>query len=76
MIHDAHCEVTCDNDGCCEAVRVPLSTVGTGMMHATITCDDSTEAVEDKLPGLGWVVKDGKHFCSLEHAKPQPKRKK
>lgn len=61
MIHDAQAEVTCDADGCTEHEYVELSWHLGGY-------DDSDDRIEQKLIEQGWVVVEGKHYCSVGHA--------
>jgi hypothetical protein len=61
-IHDATVEVTCDGERCKsnEFIAIPAG------MRDTYIAHDSQ--IEKELEGIGWIVKDGQHFCSNECA--------
>lgn len=61
MIHDAVVEVTCDGDRrSCE--YVPLRA---GSRHTYIASDSE---IEKALKSMGWICRDGMHFCCEECA--------
>lgn len=65
MIHDAVVEVTCDGEHCRESVYVTLDYTYGGVMHSRGSYDSDDEKVEERLEeNQGWVVRDGKHYCS------------
>ena len=64
MIHDAQVEVTCDEKdaGCTENEYVQLEYFpGHGY-------DATDQQIEEILVKRGWIVRDGKHYCSEGHA--------
>lgn len=59
MIHDAEVEVSCDNyENCTSNVYLPC----TWYVHG-YRLDDS-EAEQKLINDHGWIVEDGKHYCS------------
>lgn len=67
MIHDATVEVTCDNDNgnCWENLYISIP----AGVRNTYIAEDSQ--IENEVQKQGWIVKDGKHFCSKSCADNQ-----
>jgi len=64
VIHDAQVEMTCDGKDCnaSEWFRIPAGT------RNSYIAEDS--AIERDAAGAGWIVRDGKHYCCEDCAKP------
>ena len=67
MIHDAQVEVTCD--GCSDSVYIGLHYVYSGAMGTQGRYNDDESAIEQDLQTEGWIVREGKHYCSEECAR-------
>lgn len=65
MLHDATIEVTCDREGCHENVFVPMKWVYSNLSESSGYYDHRDTVIEEKLVEFLWIVRDGKHFCSL-----------
>lgn len=68
-IHDAKCEVTCDEPVCRESIvlDMPARFDRWGNFLGYRLADDEAEKA---LLKEDWIVRDGKHFCSAFCAKP------
>ena len=65
MLHDAVIEATCDRERCHESVFVPMEWVYHDLYDSSGHYDHRDTSAEEKLVDeFGWVVQDGKHFCS------------
>jgi hypothetical protein len=60
-INDATVEVQCD--GCGEIEDISPEYVYRDYSGKNGYYDTTDSAIEEKLLGLGWGVKDGKHYC-------------
>ena len=65
MLHDAVIEATCDREGCYESVFVPMEWVYRNQSESSGYYDHRDATVEEGLANLEWIVRGGKHFCSL-----------
>ena len=69
MIHDACVEVTCDREGCGESIFVELEWVYRTRSELSGFYDPDMTKIENKLMKKSdWVVRDGRHFCTVECA--------
>lgn len=69
MIHDATVEVTCDRaDGCHASIAIQPEFVYRDCSGKNGYYDTSDSAIEQKVEGAEWIVRDGKHYCSKECA--------
>lgn len=74
MLHDAIVEVTCDREQCTEIVFVKLEWKYRTMNESSGFYDSNDATIEETLIGdHDWVVRNSKHFCTPECAKPGTK---
>jgi hypothetical protein len=65
-ISNTYVTVACDCHGCRSNEEVELPFVYSGPMHTLGHYDHCDEFIEKKIRRMEWVIRNGKHFCSLD----------
>ena len=66
MIHGATVEVTCDGDSCWDSETIELEYGYSDYSGKNGAYIDDDSVIEEELEYRGWIVDDGKHYCSEE----------